>query len=635
MPLIVNNLEKMYGDRVVLRAQHLAIGAGDKVGIVGPNGSGKTTLLRILTGGDDDYSGTVQITSGDHFCFIDAIPVPPDQTARQIVAAPFEHLRAQDARIRELEQLLSSAPETDAYLQELSRQTEQFEAQGGYDYIVSMNKALSSLGFGQKDLDRLAGTMSAGEVSRLRLSRLVSDRQDMWFLDEPTNYLDIPGVQWLERQLRNLQATVLVASHDAWFLDQVCNKILAIDSSTLRLFPGGYHDYVRIRDTETADQAQHNAELQREIERMREYVEKYRYGTRASQAASREKAMERLKAQVHEEQGTPRKHVRVQFHNVGESGEIALRMEHISKAYGDHIVLKNATATVMSRQHVAIIGRNGAGKSTLLGIAMGSVIPDHGDIYWGPSVRYSFFPQNYTLFETETAQQWIAARRPQMTVSEVKALLGKFGFSTEQMEQQTAGMSSGEKQRLLLALLSTETANMIILDEPTNFLDIETRESLASTLKAFEGTVLFVSHDRSFIDTVADRILYIEDSRLTVLDGNYSANKQSLFNDQSSRGSSGTAGSAPAVRPAGRAERVSHNKITMLEAHVHELERQIEELDREQTELTERLQNEGPRMQSSEITALSVRIHDLQVQQGDVLEELSSAEDEYLQASSS
>ena len=364
MPIILENLEKMYGDRLLFRCQHCTIAPGDKVGIVGPNGSGKSTLLRMLSGEDDEYGGTIQMAGASRFCFIDAVPVEPDRTVRQIVAEPFEHLRAQDARIRELEQLLSTSQETDEYLAELSRRTEAFEAQGGYDYLVSMNKALASLGFSAGDLDRLAGTMSAGEVSRIRLSRLVSDVQDIWMLDEPTNYLDIPGVQWLERQLRSLQATVLVASHDAWFLDQVCTKVLVIDGGALHLYAGGYSDYVRVRDAEAQERAEHNAEVRRELERMREYVEKYRYGTRASQAASREKAMERLKSQVDSEPAATRKRVHVRLRTSGESGEIALRMEHISKAYGDHAVLRDASILVKSRQHVAILGRNGAGKSS-------------------------------------------------------------------------------------------------------------------------------------------------------------------------------------------------------------------------------------------------------------------------------
>jgi ATP-binding cassette subfamily F protein 3 len=632
MPLILENLEKSFGDRVLFRAQHCAIGAGDKVGIVGPNGSGKTTLLRMLTGADDEYTGSVQITSGDSLCFIDAVPVDPMCTARQIVSEPFEHLRLQDARIRELERLLSTTVETDDYLAELARQTEQFEAQGGYDYIVNMNKALSSLGFASEDLDRLAGTMSAGETSRLRLSRLVSDTRSIWLLDEPTNYLDIPGVQWLERQLKGLQATVIVASHDAWFLDQVCNKLLVIENGTLRLFGGGYTDYVRVRDAEAADRAQHDAELKREIERMRQYVEKYRYGTRASQAASREKAMERLKAKVQVDPVSTRKRVHVRLRNTGESGEIALRVEHVSKSYGDRAILSKANLTILSRQHVAILGRNGAGKSTLLGIAMGQIVPDGGDIYWGPSVRYSFFPQNYTLFERESAMQWIMVRRPQMIISQVKALLGSFGFSTDQMDQQTGGMSSGEKQRLLLALLSTETANMIILDEPTNFLDIQTRESLASTLRAFEGTVLFVSHDRTFIDAVADRIVLIDHSNVSVLEGNYSANRQQLFNDRAGR-----------TQPSGRTNvqnnsrsvRTSHNRLVALEARVGVLERQIGEIEQEQVDFTRRLQEEGPAMQGSEIASLSVHIHELQVRRDELFEELAAAEEQFLQASAS
>jgi ATP-binding cassette subfamily F protein 3 len=187
-------------------------------------------------------------------------------------------------------------------------------------------------------------------------------------------------VQWLERQLKGLPATVLVASHDAWFLDQVCNKLLVIENGTLRLFSGGYTDYVRVRDAEAADRAQHDAELKREIERMRQYVEKYRYGTRASQAASREKAMERLKAKVQTEPSSTRKRVHVRLRNTGESGEIALRLEHVSKSYGDHAILSRANVTILSRQHVAILGRNGAGKSTLLSIAMGQIIPEGGDI---------------------------------------------------------------------------------------------------------------------------------------------------------------------------------------------------------------------------------------------------------------
>ncbi|MCX6063670.1 MAG: ABC-F family ATP-binding cassette domain-containing protein [Caldiserica bacterium] len=632
MPLILENLEKMYGDRLLFRSMHCAIGAGDKVGIVGPNGSGKTTLLRILAGTDDEYSGSVQVSGGDSLCFIDAVPVDPERTARQIVAEPFEHLRAQDARIRDLERLLSTTAETDDYLAELARQTEQFEAQGGYDYIVNMNKALSSLGFASEDLDRLAGTMSAGEISRLRLSRLVSDAKDIWLLDEPTNYLDIPGVQWLERQFKGLQATVLVASHDAWFLDQVCNKLLVIENGTLRLFGGGYTDYVRARDAEAADRARHDAELKREIERMRQYVEKYRYGTRASQAASREKAMERLKAKVQSEPVSTRKRVHVRLHNTGESGEIALRLEHVGKSYGDRAILSKANVTILSRQHVAILGRNGAGKSTLLGIAMGQIVPESGDIYWGPSVRYSFFPQNYTLFEKETAMEWIAARRPQMIISEIKGLLGSFGFSADQMDQQTGAMSSGEKQRLLLALLSTETANMIIMDEPTNFLDIQTRESLAATLRAFEGTVLFVSHDRTFIDAVADRIVFIERSKVSVLEGNYSANRQGLFSDRTIRTAQPRRTN---VQDSAMSTRASHNRLVALEARVRLLERQIGDIEQQQFDLTKRLQEEGPAMQGADITSLSVHIHELQVRREELFEELAMAEERFLQASAS
>ena len=632
MPIILEDLEKMYSDRLLFRCQHCTIASGDKVGIVGPNGSGKSTLLRMLSGEDDEYGGTIQMAGASRFCFIDAVPVEPDRTVRQIVAEPFEHLRAQDARIRELEQLLSTSEETDEYLTELSRRTEAFEAQGGYDYLVSMNKALASLGFRAEDLDRLAGTMSAGEVSRIRLSRLVSDVQDIWMLDEPTNYLDIPGVQWLEHQLRGLQATMLVASHDAWFLDQVCTKVLVIDGGTLRLYPGGYSDYARVRDAEARERAEHNAEVKRELERMREYVEKYRYGTRASQAASREKAMERLKSQVDSEPAVTRKRVHVHLRTSGESGEIALRMEHISKSYGDHAVLRDASVLVKSRQHVAILGRNGAGKSTLLGIAMGQVIPDSGTVYWGPSVRYAFFPQNYTLFEKETAMAWLMARRPQMTVSEVKALLGSFGFSGDQMEQETEGMSSGEKQRLLLALLSTETANMIILDEPTNFLDIQTRESLAATLQAFEGTVLFVSHDRTFIDAVAGRIISIEQGTVSVLEGNYSANRQQLFAE---RRSAGAAPRQTGRRPEGHGARVSHNRLAALEARVQTLEREIGDLESEQAGLTRKLQDEGPGMAGTEVAALSTHIHELEERRERLFGELERAEQEYLQASSS
>lgn len=630
MSLILDNLEKTFGERLLFRSQHIAIGPGDKVGIVGTNGSGKTTLLRMLTGTDDEYSGTLQITGGDSLCFIDAVPVNPERTARQIVAEPFEHLQAQDERIRELERLLSTSVETEEYLAELARQTDQFEAQGGYDYVVSMNKALSSLGFTSEDLDRVTGTMSEGEISRLRLSRLVSDVKNIWLLDEPTNYLDIPGVQWLERQLKTIDATVLVASHDVWFLDQVCNKLLVIENNTLRLFGGGYTEYVRVRDAEAADRALHDAELKREIERMRQYVEKYRYGTRASQAASREKAMERLKARIQPEGGAARKRVHVRLHNTGESGEIALRLEQVTKSYGDHAVLRAATFTIHSRQHVAILGRNGAGKSTMLGIAMGQIAPDQGDIYWGPSVRYSFFPQSYTLFGVETAFEWIMARRPQMMISEIKALLGSFGFSGDQMEQQTGAMSSGEKQRLLLALLSTETANMIILDEPTNFLDIQTRESLAATLRAFEGTVLFVSHDRAFIDAVAGSVIIIEGGHVAVFDGNYSSNRQHLFNDRSAH-------SAPSPQSARRESsgtaRTSHNRMAALEARVRLLERQIGDVEQEQASLTNMLQQEGPSMEGTDITSLSVRIHELTLRRELLFDELALAEETWLQAS--
>jgi ATPase subunit of ABC transporter with duplicated ATPase domains len=342
--------------------------------------------------------------------------------------------------------------------------------------------------------------------------------------------------------------------------------------------------------------------------------------------------MERLKAKVQSGPVSTRKRVHVRLHNTGESGEIALRLEHVGKSYGDRAILSKANVTILSRQHVAILGRNGAGKSTLLGIAMGQIVPESGDIYWGPSVRYSFFPQNYTLFEKETAMEWIASRRPQMIISEVKGLLGSFGFSADQMDQQTGAMSSGEKQRLLLALLSTETANMIILDEPTNFLDIQTRESLAATLRAFEGTVLFVSHDRTFIDAVADRIVFIERSKVSVLEGNYSANRQELFSDRAVRTQQSHRAN---VQDNAISTRTSHNRLVALEARVRLLERQIGDIEQEQFDLTKRLQEEGPAMQGADITSLSVHIHELQVRRDELFEELAIAEERFLQASAS
>lgn len=629
MPLILDNLEKSFGDRVLFRSRHCAIGPGDKVGIIGPNGSGKTTLLRVLTGQDEDYRGSIQITSGDTMCFIDAVPVNPGQTVREIAAEPFEKQEARDARIRELERLLSTAEETDEYLAQLQHETERFESQGGYDYVVRMNRALSSLGFASADLNRRTGTMSAGEISRLRLSRLVSDTQGIWLLDEPTNYLDIPGVQWLERQLKSLSSIVLVASHDIWFLDQVCTKLLVLENGILRLFTGNYTQYEQVRRAQAADRAQHDAELRREIERMRQYVEKYRYGTRASQAASREKAMERLKAGIQSETKSVRKRAHIRLRNTGESGEIALRLEHVNKTYDHRTILDDVCLTIHSRQHVALVGRNGVGKSTLLSVAMGQTVADSGDVYWGPSVRYTYFPQTYTLFQEDTAVEWIMARRPQMMISEVKSLLGTFGFTTEQMEQQTGGMSSGEKQRLLLALLSTETANMIILDEPTNFLDIETRESLASTLREFEGTILFVAHDRAFIDAVADHVVYLDTGAVSVLNGNYSDNRQMLFAERPER-------ERPVLRREEQAvtARVSHNRRAALEARVREIEQQIRNVEHEQATLAVKIEREGPTMSPTEITSLSLRIHEFQERRDHLFEELVAAEEACLQASS-
>jgi ATP-binding cassette subfamily F protein 3 len=628
MTVSMYNIEKEFGERLLFRCERCSIAPGDKVGIIGPNGSGKTTLLRMLTGLDEDYGGTIEMPRGARFCFIDAVPVAPDRSAREIVAEPFERLRSQDAHIRELERLLSSAPATDEGLERLAKEMLQFEVQGGYDYVVSMNKALSSLGFAQSDLDRPSATMSAGEVSRLRLSRLVSDVQDIWLLDEPTNYLDIPGIQWLERQLKGLEATVIVASHDAWFLDQVCNKLLVIEHGTLRMFSGNYSDFKRVEQAETADRADHDARLRREIERMRQYVEKYRYGTRASQAASREKAMERLKQQVRPTSSVARKRVHLRLHADGESGTIALRLRHIDKSYDGRPILRNCTLTVHSHQHIAVVGRNGAGKSTLLGIAMGQVAPDHGDVYWGPSVRYAFFPQTYSVFGDETAMEWISARRPQLTVSEAKSLLGTYGFSADQMEQQTLGMSSGEKQRLLLALLSTESANMLVLDEPTNFLDIQTRQALAATLVSFEGTILVVAHDRTFIDAVADRILYIDDADAVLMDGNYSTNRQALFTERSS----GPKRSA-APPAAARTSRVSHTRLDAMRQRVQDLEAAIAAIDDEQTALTTRFQAEGPSMPPEEMNRLSVHIHELTERRERLFDQLSAAEEELLQAS--
>ena len=522
----LSSLSKSFGDRVLLDAVSWQIDNRERVGLSGPNGAGKTTLLKVLAGIDEPDAGIIVKPSGLTIGYL-----PQDglsysgRTLREEVSLAFKPLLDMKAEIAALEDRLGDEQESheehETMLSRYSELQEEFRRGDGYTIELKVNTVLRGLGFSDEDMEKKTENFSGGWQMRIALARLLLGRPGLLLLDEPTNHLDLDARNWLEEYLSDYPHAVILVSHDRFFLDAVVTKITDIGMRTLTDYVGNYSAYIKERDARMERLRQQKRDQDEELERIQAFINRFRYqATKASQVQSRIKMLDKI---VRIEVPAERKRVRFHFPQTQKSGRMVMELKHVGKAYGAMRVFGDVNLHIERGDRIALVGPNGAGKSTLMRMLSGVEAPDTGERVEGHQMVMQYFAQDEAakLDPAGTVYTTLAGNSPISMVPHIRTILGGFLFSGDDIEKPVRVLSGGERTRLAVARMLLRPANTLLLDEPTNHLDLDSKDVLLDALEDFGGTLIFVSHDRYFVDKLATKIIEIGHGDASVYPGNY------------------------------------------------------------------------------------------------------------------
>ena len=525
--LSAQHIAKSFGVNAVLRDVSLTVQQGDRIGLVGVNGCGKSTLMRILAGLDAQDGGEISLVRGLRVGYLaQQNMVTSGETVWNELQKVYEQVFAMEKKLRELEDEMAHAHTDAQRFAQLSadydRLTQRFEEADGYSWKSMVSGVLNGLGFKPAQYDQCVDSLSGGEQTRLCLARLLLQKPDLLLLDEPTNHLDMETLQWLENYLAAYKGSVLAISHDRYFLDHVCTGIVEILMGASEQYNGNYTRYIAQRQERFESRMRAYEIQQKEIERQQAIIARYRMFNREKSiraAESREKALDRMEKL---EKPVDERAIRFSFEARRRTGEDVLQLTEISKSFGEKHLFHDLTLRVRAGDRVALIGPNGVGKSTLIKIIVGEEQPDTGFIRYGSNVDIGYYDQHQsTLHADKTVLDEIWDRFPQMEQSNVRGALGMFLFTGDDVFKPIHTLSGGEKGRVALTALMLRKDNLLLLDEPTNHLDMDSREVLEDALTDFGGTIITVSHDRYFINRIANRIIEMQPDGVTEYIGNY------------------------------------------------------------------------------------------------------------------
>ena len=508
----------------ILDGLSFSVNTGERVGILGHNGCGKTTLFRILTGKLDYDEGEIMIAPGKRLGLISQIPVYPEGwTVEDVLCDAHRRLYNLSRRIDDLTLEMEHDSST-ALLQEYDRLSEDFRRLGGYDMEIDRNRVANGLDIPQRMREQLFDSLSGGEKTRVNLARLILEDTDILLLDEPTNHLDLHATEWLEDYLLHFKGTVLVISHDRWFLDRVVQRSIEICDGKAELYSGNYSFYVEERQRRFEEKLKKYEKDQAKIAQLTRAADQMHLWAFMGndklhkRAFSMEKRIEKLS---HSEKPTEQRKLSVKFKQRDFDGDEVLVTDNLSKSFGTKKLFEGLELLVEGGERVALIGDNGTGKSTLVKLIMGEETPDSGYLYRGPSVRTAYLPQIVSFNDESRSILDTMLYDCRCQPQEARDRLASFGFRGEAVFTPVGALSGGEKSRLRLCMLMGGDINFLILDEPTNHLDIASREWMEDALSEYEQTLLFVSHDRYFIEKFATRIWALADGHITDYRGSY------------------------------------------------------------------------------------------------------------------
>ena len=501
----LNKVSKSYGFDIVLNNIDLTINKGEKIALIGPNGSGKSTILKMIAGYENINSGDISIRKGISIGYLSQIPEDNDILVKDYIYNTFKELLDMKEKLEYLEKNLGSDIKS---ITKYTKLQEKFIDMGGYEFETKISKVLAAFEITKEMLERNFNTLSGGEKTIVNLATILLKNPSILLLDEPTNHLDIETLEWLENFLIEYKGTILLISHDRYFLDKVATKTILLENGHTKIYFGNYSYFLEEDERRTLAEFENYKTQQKQIEKMKESIKKLReFGRLAGnemffkRAKSIEKRLEKIEVLEKRES----KKLPIKINSCSKTGKDVLVIKNLNKSYGDNVIFNNFNMGVFGGEKVQLKGKNGSGKSTLIKIILGNDNDFSGEIKINPSVKIGYIPQEIKFDnESNTILEYFLENHSG-SETQVRTFLAKYMFYGENVFKRLKELSGGERVRLLIAKLVLKQTNFLILDEPTNHLDISTRELLEENLKEYKGTILFVSHDRYFANKIVER----------------------------------------------------------------------------------------------------------------------------------
>ncbi|PAE12382.1 ABC transporter ATP-binding protein [Niallia circulans] len=591
----VNKIAKMYGGNTIFEEISIEIKEKEKVGLVGRNGSGKTTLFRLLAGKETPDAGQIHWKKGMKIGYLEQIPeYKPEWMAKDVLKQAFSNLVIIEEKMKQMEQEMAkdnSPSQLQLLIEEYGKLQEFFTNAGGYEMDAKIEKIVNGLNI-QHLVTKKYGDLSGGERTKIGLAMILLEEPDFLLLDEPTNHLDLMAVEWLGRFLQDYSGTILLISHDRYFLDEVIQKVIDLEDGEVTTYHTNFTNFTKEKEERLLREFQAYEEQQKKIKKMREAIKRLReWANRANppneglhkRARNMERAIERMEKLSRPNMN--RKKMNFEMESSDRSGKDVIQLRNVSKKFGEQILFQDVQMKISYKDRAAIIGENGTGKSTLLKMILQQIKADEGEIKIGSNVKIGYLSQ-HTLTEME-GETVIEAFRNEVSVTEGEArhILAQFLFYGYSVFRKTANLSGGERMRLRLAQLMHQEINLLVLDEPTNHLDIDSREVLEDALENFDGTILAVSHDRYFLNKLFRKIYWIESQEIQCYEGNYTyAREKSQERKRTQVPIDETITSKKRMQPIKKRQRTESavnpvdlaNELEGLEKEISEVERRIE-----------------------------------------------------------
>lgn len=618
-----NNISLSFGTNKILESVSFSVQASEKVGIIGVNGAGKSTLFKILSGILQPDAGEVFIAKNLKIGYLEQNSgLDSSSTIYEELLKIFSVLIVMEKQIKTLEEKISQEKDEvvlNTLMKEYSALSEDFTSKGGYMYNSRIKGTLRGLGFDESTFSTPVNTLSGGQKTRLALAKLLLEEPDILFLDEPTNHLDIAATEWLENFLKTYSKSVLLISHDRYFLDVVTGKTIEIENCECRVYNGNYSYYVKKKSEDREIQQRHFDQQQKEIARMEAFIEQQKRWNREKNiiaAESRQKAIDRME-KIDKPKELPDK-IRIKFRSSIISGNDVLFVENLSKEYPGKKLFQDISFKLRKGEKVFLLGPNGCGKSTLLKILSGNVEANSGEFEYGHNVKIGYYDQEQqNLEDSRTLLEEVWDGNDKLTQTQIRNALASFLFKGDDVFKPVSVLSGGEKGRISLVKLMLSGSNLLLLDEPTNHLDINSREVLEESLAGYDGSLLVVSHDRYFINKLSSRILEFDNSSFNDFAGNYSEYLDYKANNK--KDSEGT--QSEAKTSAAKLERMASKEE---QARQRRLERQIGSTENEIADIEARLKEIESLMESEEVSTDHLRLAQLHEEQCSLQEHLDS-----------